>query len=282
MELEALEKKIKKEFKNAEKEVIKKADLYFEQFKKADKKMLKMYKSGEITKKEYIAWRKKKMTVGDEFKKLEITIAGYYVNATLIANKMINDNIPYSFTNALNYATFEIEKMAKVNTSFTIIDEGTVTSLIKDNPNLLPKAKLPKGVMRWNVGKVNSALLQGIIAGDDINKIANRLSAVTNQAGASSIRTARTLTTASEVWIATEDSRTRHSHAILDGEEQEAEDTFSNGCKFPADPDGEPKEIYNCRCTMKSKIESISYSDAVYKDSKVASMSYDRWKRSRR
>ena len=91
MELEALEKKIKKEFKNAEKEVIKKADLYFEQFKKADKKMLKMYKSGEITKKEYIAWRKKKMTVGDEFKKLEITIAGYYVNATLIANKMIND-----------------------------------------------------------------------------------------------------------------------------------------------------------------------------------------------
>lgn len=302
MELEKLEKKIKKEFKAAEKEVVKKANEYFKQFELEDRKMRKKYSDKEISKKDYINWRKDKMAQGLEFRKLEIVLAENVKQSQEIATKLINNNLKYTYADAFNYSTYEIEKLGRVNTSFSLVDEATVSNLVKDNPDLLPKAKLPKGVLKWDVNKVNSALLQGILAGDDIEKIASRLSQVTNQAGGASIRTARTLTTASEnvgrlnsyeramdmgivtkkVWMATNDSRTRHSHAELDGEEVEINETFSNDLKFPGDPDGDPGEVYNCRCTMKSHIVKIDYSDDVYRDTVVAQMGYDRWKRSRR
>jgi SPP1 gp7 family putative phage head morphogenesis protein len=50
-------------------------------------------------------------------------------------------------------------------------------------------------------------------------------------------------------WIATVDSRTRDSHAEMDGETVGLDDQYSNGLMFPGDPDGAPEEIINCRCT---------------------------------
>ena len=302
MTLEELEKKIKKEFKDAEKGIIAKANEYFENFEFQDKQMRKKMKSKKITKKAYINWRKEQMLVGAEYRKMEIAISEMYKNSFEIANQLINDTTPFAFAESLNYATYEIEKDASINTSFTLVDEGTVTSLIRDNPNLIPQAAIKNGFDVWQVGKINSALLQGVLLGDSIDTIAKRLKNVTNQDINSSIRTARTLTTACEnlgrmrsyeraiglgiklkkIWIATNDNRTRHSHALLDEEMVEVEEEFSNGCKFPGDPDGKPSEIYNCRCSMRTKVEGFDYSDQVYKDMKVASMGFDRWKRSRR
>lgn len=53
-----------------------------------------------------------------------------------------------------------------------------------------------------------------------------------------------------KVWVATEDERTRESHAEIDGETVGIEDQFSNGLAFPGDPSGEPEEVINCRCTL--------------------------------
>jgi uncharacterized protein with gpF-like domain len=53
-----------------------------------------------------------------------------------------------------------------------------------------------------------------------------------------------------KVWVATADDRTRESHAELDGEEVLVDEPFSNGLMCPADPTGEPEEVYNCRCTI--------------------------------
>jgi len=50
-------------------------------------------------------------------------------------------------------------------------------------------------------------------------------------------------------WLTQGDERVRDSHAEIDGEEVDLGDTFSNGLRFPGDPDGLPEEIINCRCT---------------------------------
>lgn len=42
----------------------------------------------------------------------------------------------------------------------------------------------------------------------------------------------------------------RDSHAHLDGIQVEYNEKFPNGLMYPADPQGAPSEVYNCRCTL--------------------------------
>ena len=63
-------------------------------------------------------------------------------------------------------------------------------------------------------------------------------------------------------WLATLDARTRHSHAVVDGEVKDVDAKFSNGCRFPGDPQGKPVEIYNCRCTLIAAMDGVDTSDA--------------------
>lgn len=51
-------------------------------------------------------------------------------------------------------------------------------------------------------------------------------------------------------WLAIEDNRTRHSHRLVDQQSRDMEDKFSNGLRFPGDPEGSAKETINCRCTL--------------------------------
>lgn len=54
-----------------------------------------------------------------------------------------------------------------------------------------------------------------------------------------------------KMWVATRDSRTRESHAELDGETtRELDGKFSNGLTNPGDPSGPPEEVCNCRCLV--------------------------------
>ena len=54
-----------------------------------------------------------------------------------------------------------------------------------------------------------------------------------------------------KAWIATNDNRTRDTHAMLDGVEIALDEVFDNGCSRPRDPNGAPAEICNCRCSLK-------------------------------
>ena len=52
-------------------------------------------------------------------------------------------------------------------------------------------------------------------------------------------------------WLTQQDDRVRDSHQALDsGEAIPLTAKFANGCSFPGDPEGEPGEIINCRCTL--------------------------------
>jgi hypothetical protein len=56
-----------------------------------------------------------------------------------------------------------------------------------------------------------------------------------------------------KVWMATSDSRTRDAHAELDGEEAYVDEPFYNEfgkIMYPGDPDADPANVYNCRCSL--------------------------------
>ena len=169
---------------------------------------------------------------------------------------------------------------------------------------LLPKRKMDiPADLRWNEKNIDSAVMQGILFGESIPKIAKRLQTVTNMNRAAAMRNARTAVTGAQnaahldaskeaeklgikvkkQWLATLDYRTRDSHAHLDGEIQELDDPFSNGLMYPGDPNGAPQEVYNCRCTLIDKIEDVTEIEPVYRrdninDELIEDMSYDEWK----
>lgn len=167
--------------------------------------------------------------------------------------------------------------------TFNLLDVHTVNRLVRNGDIKLPRKKLDAVKdERWNTKQMSSRLLQGILNGDSIPNIANRLLDIVNNNEASAIRNARTMVTGAEnsgrldsyndlaekgvvqrkVWIATYDDRTRESHAEINGEEVEIDKVFSNGLMYPGDPDGEdPSEIWNCRCSMKDHIVGFRRAD---------------------
>ena len=85
-----------------------------------------------------------------------------------------------------------------------------------------------------------------------------------------------------QMWLATLDGRTRDSHVIMDGQQQEVGKRFSNGCRYPGDPQGAPAEVYNCRCTLVAIVEGADpYNPNLRKSSYLEDqeLTYDEWKK---
>lgn len=199
--------------------------------------------------------------------------------ANQTALSYVNNEMPWFYTINYNQAARDLDK---VGMSFTLIDEGTVKRRVMDGDIKLPKKKLnvPKD-KAWNTKKLNSEVLQGIVNGESMDKIADRILPVVDNNMSAAIRNARTMVTGAQnqgrqdsydimtqngivmkkVWIATPDERTRESHLMMDGEEVDPEQEFSNGLRFPGDPSGVPEEVYNCRCTMITNIIGFKKAD---------------------
>lgn len=300
-ELKKLEKQIKDEYSEALKIMQKKAENYFRRFEVNDRKKQEQLKRGEISEEEYITWRRNKMLSGEYYKQMVNRLAQDLTNAKEKADAYINGKEPTFYAMGSNYAGYEIEvEMGQDSVDFALINEEAVEAMIKRKEIKLPKRK--KKILeeeRWNMKKINSALLQGILTGDSIPKLAKRLKTVAKMNSAQSIRTARTLATGAEnlghynryhearekgiklknKWNATKDSRTRLSHRLLDGEEREEGELFSNNCRFPGDPEcKDGGEIYNCRCRLTAVLEGYQYSKVNLDTSKMDGLSYEEWK----
>lgn len=196
-------------------------------------------------------------------------------NVNQRALSYVNDQMPEIYT--INYNQMSKNNIKGYN--FALVDEYTVKALItQDDKSLVPQKQLniPKD-KQWNTKMINSQVLQGILQGESIDKIAKRLQNVTDMNEASAIRNARTMTTSAEnkgrqdsykqasedgivmkkVWIATGDKRTRAWHLDLDGEEVDVNDVWTNeygDISYPGDPDADPCNVYNCRCSMRTEI----------------------------
>lgn len=193
-----------------------------------------------------------------------------------IAIRYVNGQIPDIYLINFNHIDPEL---TDIGIAWTIRDERMIRNLIMSS---LPQKNLNyKKDMIWNSRQINSSVLQGILQGESIPKIAARLVGIVNNNEKAAIRTARTMVTGAEnkgrqdrydeyeeqgvvmnkVWIATPDGRTRAWHLSMDGQEVGVDDVFTDGhgnpLEYPGDPGGAPDSIYNCRCSMRSHLIGI-------------------------
>lgn len=279
-------------------EIKEKAEQYLKWFEKTDSEKQKDFKNGTITREDYKNWRINKMLTGKRYYAMLETMSDNFANVNNIAYSIINGYMPEVYAINGNFTAYTIEHNLCINTAFTLYDEQTIERIIRDKPDLLPKAKLniPKD-KQWNKQILTSAIMQSIVQGESIEKTANRLAAVTDMNQSSAIRNAVTMTTSAQNggredvyrraqdmgiklgkrWIATLDGHTRASHRALDGKVAEIGGKFDNGCEFPGDPKGAPAEIYNCRCTTIGAFADQDF----YKferNIRLGNMTYEEWK----
>ena len=299
--LSDIELEIKEIYTEASKSAQEKADTYFEKFKAKDALLAEKVQNGEMTEEEYKHWRVNKMTVGARYNAMADGLARDLTNADRLAASTINGHLPDVYATNYNWATYQIEQNARIDTNFMLYDRQTVEKLIRDKPDLLPMkagVSIPED-MKWNKKHINNAVTQGILLGEGIPDIAKRLAAVTDMNRKSAIRNARTMTTSAESggridsykratdmgikltqeWLATKDNRTRHEHAMLDGQEVDIGKPFKvEGYEimFPADPKAEPFLVYNCRCTLVSNFKGFDYKK-MDKYAAEKPMSYKQW-----
>ena len=268
-------------YEQAGKEVEATAAEYFAKFEAADAKKAAAVEAGKLAEAEYIRWRKNKLLYGEHFKRLATKLAAEYAAVNTTALAYINGKLPAVY--ALNYnAIGKGISSAVRGYSFELVNADVVKNLAIKDRNFLPYKYLDgKKDARWNVQKVNSAILQGILQGESIPKMAKRLQSVTEMNKTSAIRNARTSVTGAECkgrqdgferaaedgielqreWIATFDGRTRHSHRLLDGKLADVDKPFMSELgpiMYPGDPDARPENVYNCRCTIAAKVIAIN------------------------
>lgn len=310
--LRALEKRIAAEYRKANREITRKVNAYMSEFKRKDKEWREKLENGDITETEYKAWQTGQVMIGKRWEEMRHTLAQDYANTNDIAKQMAFDSMPDVYALNHNYATFEVEKGGKVDTSYTLYDRPTVERLIRDDPKLLPDPrpgsplaqKLAKHKeLRWEEQHVQSVVLQSVLQGESLEQTAKRFTQLTEMNYRQSVRYARTATTGAQnagrvdgykraeklgvnmkqIWLATLDSRTRHEHRVLDGQEVDVGEPFiMDGfkIKYPGDPAAPAHLLYNCRCTVIAKVKGVDFnvSDKTQRDDKIGDMSYEEWK----
>ena len=290
-ELAKLERRIAKLYREAGKELQATIDAYFEQFKKRDEEMKALIgtvqNGKEWTEADYKQWRLNQIARGERYQAMRDKVAHRVTDANAVAVSYTNDATPGIYSLNRNYSAYTIEQVAG-NVGFDLWDEQTVKRLAVEQPDLMPyyppKRALKRGIdLAYGKKQITASVTSSILQGKSIKHMADDLQKrITTMSRDSAIRTARTAVTGAQSagrmdsyaaaekmgiklkkeWLATLDARTRHSHAMLDGEQVAQDKKFSNGCRFPGDPQGPPWEIYNCRCTLIAAVEGVDTSTA--------------------
>lgn len=314
VELAKLERRIAKLYREAGKELQATIDAYFEQFKKRDEEMKALIgtvqNGKEWTEADYKQWRLNQIGRGERYQAMRDKVARRATDANAVAVSYTNDATPGIYSLNRNYSAYTIEQVAG-NVGFDLWDEPTVKRLMVEQPDLMPyyppKRALKRGIdLAYGKKQITASVTSSILQGKSIKHMADDLQKrITTMSRDSAIRTARTAVTGAQnagrmdsyaaaekmgiklkkEWLATLDARTRHSHAMLDGEQVAQDKKFSNGCRFPGDPQGPPWEIYNCRCTLIAAVEGVDTSSAQRRAKNadtgqtevISNMSYAEW-----
>ena len=274
--LEEMEKRLSAIYSRAEKEIQQTADEYFSRFAKQDEAKRKLLEQGKITEEEYTKWRKGKVMYGKRFTEMKEQCAEQLLNVNQTAIAYINGELPEVY--AINYNALESSVDGVGGYSFTLVDADTVRNFAVTDTSLLPYKEIdPAKDIPWNMKKINAETLQGILQGESMDKISKRSMNVQEMNKTQAIRSARTIVTGAEnkgrqdsykraeedgiimkrEWIATNDGRTRHWHAELDGVEVDVDEPWVNEfgeIMFPGDPSADPANTYNCRCSMAANV----------------------------
>ena len=258
--LKQLEKKLNKEYDELDEETKEEIEKFAE---KIDKN-----KKDELEKKEYKKYLKKIFITSalglTLIKKLSRSATDTNVNAS----KTIYEYMPKAYK--IGFDGWIKELNVKYVLNMSLADKKAIEHILKGGKLLPdPKVDIPKD-LKWNERRMRSSLLQSVVKGESIPDLSKRLENAVGMNRTSAIRNARTMAMHSfnvgryeagkeaikkgidmdKEWIAHIDDRTRQSHREINGEVVPYDEPFSNGLMFPQDFDGDPAEVYNCRCRL--------------------------------
>lgn len=282
-ELSKLEQRIAKLYKEAADELTDTVKTYFEQFEKRDAAMKEKLDAGKITEQQYKQWRLAQMGRGKRYEALRDKVANRYTNANETAVAYVNDATPGIYTLNRNYAAYKIEQVSD-SADFTLWDEQTVRRLVVEQPDLMPyyppQRALQRGIdLKYGKQQITASVTSSILQGKSIPRIANDLQRrMQNMNRTSAVRTARTAVTGAQNagrldtyraaqdrgiklkkrWLATLDNRTRHAHAMLDGQTVDVDKPFKvdgYDIMYPGDTSAPGYLVYNCRCTQIAEVD---------------------------
>lgn len=293
-ELAKLERRIAKLYREAGKELQATIDAYFEQFKKRDEEMKSLIgtvqNGKEWTEADYKQWRLNQVGRGERYQAMRDKVAHRATDANAVAVCYTNDATPGIYSLNRNYAAYTIEQVAG-NIGFDLWDEQTVKRLMVEQPDLMPyyppKRALKRGIdLAYGKKQITASVTSSILQGKSIKHMADDLQKrITTMSRDSAIRTARTAVTGAQnagrmdsyaaaekmgiklrrEWVATLDNRTRHAHAMLDGQQADIDKPFKvDGYEimFPGDTSAPGYLVYNCRCTTVAVVDGVDTSSA--------------------
>lgn len=281
-----LHQRLQRVYRQSQKELEQKLESFVKKYEKRNQQKLQDLHAGIITEQEYKDWLSGQVFITNQWK-AKVEEAAYTLlssnekSLTLIRDEQLN-----VFAENANYQAYMVEtivgahpetnkelKLGSVN--FDIYDTATVDRLIKKRPELLPRKVVNgKKDTAWNKQIIWNTITQGIIQGESIPQIAKRMAHdVASTDMKAMVRYARTAMTGAQnagrmetmhraqnmgircqkQWLATLDGRTRDSHRHLDGQIRDIDEPFDSELgkiMFPGDPDAEPGDIWNCRCTL--------------------------------
>lgn len=284
-ELVKLEQRIAKLYKEAADELTDTVKAYFEQFEKRDAAMKEKLDAGKITEQQYKQWRLAQIGRGKRFTALRDKVAERYTTANETAVAYVNDATPGIYTLNRNYAAYKIEQVSD-KADFTLWDEQTVKRLAVEQPDLMPyypkDRALKRGIdLAYGKQQITANVTSGILQGKSIYRLADDLQkSIRDMNRTSAVRTARTAVTGAQnagrmdaytaaekmgihvrkQWLATLDNRTRHAHAMLDGQTVDNDKPFKvDGYEimFPGDASAPGYLVYNCRCTLIAALDDV-------------------------
>lgn len=280
-ELAELERRIREVYGKTRDDLDKTVWEYFARFEERDKNQQELLKAGKITEEQYKQWRLNQIGRGERFEALRDEMARRYTEANEVTTAYINDATPGIYSLNRNYAAYTIERVAG-NVGFTLFDEQTVRRLLVEDPDLMPEYPAARALKRgidlaWGKQQITASVTSGILMGKSVGRIATDLQdRIEGMNRASAQRAARTAVTGAQnagrydsyraardmgikfkvKWLATLDNKTRHAHAMLDGQKREVDEPFEVEGKqilYPGDskvPYKLAHLIYNCRCTL--------------------------------
>ena len=297
-QLEAMEEELYEIYKRAYKENAEAWNEYMNEVGKEIADLEKAYNDAVLdgdkdeikrTGKKLVQAKRERTVLSDRFESVAEQTATNLYHVNEIAVAYINGQLPQVYSLGYNAIKGSVESAVK-GYSFTAINPNVVEGLVKQKRVLLPTKQVNKSKdIAWNMKKLNSEVLQGILQGDSMDKIAKRFQNVQNMNSASAIRNARTMVTAAEnagrwdsydklakdgaivekFWSAAHDKKTRKWH-------REAAATYNPENKIPYDElfvvNGENlmfpcdmehgatgHNVYNCRCGMFGMVVGFNF-----------------------
>lgn len=304
--ISAVNRELRKTFRTAQKELKKKLADFEKRHAKENQRKKDQLAAGKITKQDYQDWLTGQVFIRNQWQANLRQVCKTMHDANQQTMNIINNSRFDVFAENYNFNAWQAEKA--INVSFNLYNAESVARLMTDDPQLLPEWKINEEKdYIWNYNRVNNIVRQGIIQGEGIPEITDRLCSGLATSNESKMRMfARTALGAAQSagrqkqmedaaamgievnkrWMAAHDSKTRDAHRDLDGQEVPYDKPFKSELgeiEYPKDPKAHPANVFNCRCTMvtiypKYEDRSVQYGEGVTIDGQ----SYEEWKKGKK